>query len=245
MSEPRAVLLCAGRGTRARECTDGLPKCLLTIDGVSLVRRVLGQLATQGVRDVHVIVGHRRGLVEQEVAGLATTHVAGDYATSNNLWTLAAHADLLRGQDTAVLFGDVVVEDAVMADLWQAPGDLALLVDTKSRLEGTMRVRRHPDGRAELGNHVPTSRCDGNYVGMLRASARAAGRLADAVRGEREAGRGRDEYFTTVVHEVSTDLDTRIVPVAPGDWAEIDTPDDHRAALALFSRTRRPATRGA
>ncbi|WP_432457703.1 NTP transferase domain-containing protein [Cellulomonas iranensis] len=245
MSERRAVLLCAGRGTRARDVTDGLPKCLLTIDGVSLVRRVLSQLAAQGVDDVHVVVGHRRELVEREVRGLATTHVVHDYATSNNLWTLAAHAELLHGHDTAVIFGDVVVDDPVMTDLWEAPGDLALLVDTTSRLEGTMRVLRHPDGRVELGNQVPTARCDGNYVGIMRASATAAGRLADAVRRERDAGRGRDDYFTSVLHGLTGHLDARLVPVARGSWAEIDTPEDHRAALARFSRTRRPATKGA
>ena len=50
----------AGKGVRAYPYTEARPKCLLEVDGVPLLRRNIELMRDQlGVRDVHVVIGHR------------------------------------------------------------------------------------------------------------------------------------------------------------------------------------------
>ena len=89
MSNRRAILLCAGQGTRARRVTDGHPKCLIQINGRTLISRVLSQLASNGVTDVHVIVGFEADQIAAEVDGRAILDHYKDFERTNDLWTLA------------------------------------------------------------------------------------------------------------------------------------------------------------
>ncbi|MFJ6737599.1 NTP transferase domain-containing protein [Streptomyces sp. NPDC091279] len=234
MTYRRAILLCAGRGTRARDITDGQPKCLIRIDGETLISRVLNQLRLNGVTDVHVIVGHEADQIAQEVGDRAILHYYPDFERTNNLWTLATHADLLRGHDCAVLFGDVVVSDQAVADLWDGISGINLLVDLSSRLTGTMRVRREADKSVDMGNHIAPDDADGNYVGFLSATRAAAELLADAIAREMSAGRGTDAYFTSVMAQVSTAVPVSFVDVRSDQWAEIDDGDDYLVAKQRF-----------
>ncbi|MFJ6216118.1 NTP transferase domain-containing protein [Streptomyces sp. NPDC092296] len=234
MTDRRAVLLCAGRGTRARGITEGQPKCLIQVGGRTLLSRMLSQLIANGVDDVHVVVGYEADQILKEVGDRATLHYYEGFERTNNLWTLAANADLLRGRDCAVLFGDVIVSDQAVADLWSGLRGVNLLVDQTSRLAGTMRVRRAGDGVVEMGNHIAPAESDGNYVGLMTVRAGASDALADAVREEMLAGRGQDAYFTTVIEGISASVPVSFVDVASGSWAEIDDGDDYLLAKQRF-----------
>jgi len=64
-----AVVLAAGSATRM-----GLrPKCLLELDGVSLIKRIISDLKEAGVDEIVVISGHYAGQIEPEIATLAVT----------------------------------------------------------------------------------------------------------------------------------------------------------------------------
>lgn len=234
MTYRRAILLCAGRGTRARDITEGQPKCLIRINGETLISRLLNQLGRNGVTDVHVIVGHEADKIAREVGDRATLHYYPDFERTNNLWTLATHAHLLRGHECAVLFGDVIVSDQAVADLWDGLSGINLLVDLYTRLTGTMRVRRAVEGGVDMGNHIAPADADGNYVGFLSATSTAADLLADAIVEEMAAGRGADAYFTSVMADVSTAVPVAFVDVKSDEWAEIDDGDDYLLAKERF-----------
>ena len=55
----RAVVLVGGEGTRLRPLTFSIPKQMLPIAGVTMIERVLGQLAGHGVDDVVLSMGYR------------------------------------------------------------------------------------------------------------------------------------------------------------------------------------------
>lgn len=59
-----AVLLAAGEGSRM----GGLPKCLLTLDGVPLIRRHLQAMRDAGVDRVVVVTGHYHQHIEPAIA---------------------------------------------------------------------------------------------------------------------------------------------------------------------------------
>ena len=61
-----AVLLAAGSASRM----GGQPKCLLQLDGVSLIERQVAALRAAGVTDIVVVLGHYAAAIEAVVHGL-------------------------------------------------------------------------------------------------------------------------------------------------------------------------------
>ena len=65
MTEVRALLLAAGKGSRLRPLTDRWPKCLMLISGRPLLEYWLCTLAMEGISDVVVNVHHHSSRVEE------------------------------------------------------------------------------------------------------------------------------------------------------------------------------------
>ncbi len=64
----QAIILAAGSGRRLRPVTDNIPKCLLTINGQTILRRLIGQLVSFGITDIKVVVGYKKEAVKKETA---------------------------------------------------------------------------------------------------------------------------------------------------------------------------------
>ncbi|KZC95521.1 hypothetical protein AWH51_07760 [Clavibacter tessellarius] len=232
------MLLCAGSGTRARDVTGDVPKCLLEIDAVSLLARARAQLARAGVRDSVVVAGFEWRQLASAVGPTGTVRVWDGWETANNLWTLGANVDLLEGGgDRVILFGDVVFDPGILDALLDSPADVALAVDGSSRLEGTMRVRLR-DGALEIGNRLAPAEADGNFVGILKLSERACAPVAAELARRFAEGRDRDDYYTAVLPDLAHTLSIECVSVGGNRWAEVDTPADYARARSIFETGR-------
>lgn len=79
----KAVVLCAGEGTRLRPLTFSKPKHLLPVAGKPLLGHVLESLADAGLREVGLVVGHHPEAVQRYVGdgeqwGLEATYITQD-----------------------------------------------------------------------------------------------------------------------------------------------------------------------
>ena len=59
----KAIILAAGRGTRMKALTEEKPKCLVELDGQSLLEKQLGALRQSGIEDIAIVTGYRRELL--------------------------------------------------------------------------------------------------------------------------------------------------------------------------------------
>lgn len=60
------VLLAAGKGSRMGD----VPKCLLALDGVALIRRHLAAMTEAGIDDLVIVTGHYHEQIEPAISGL-------------------------------------------------------------------------------------------------------------------------------------------------------------------------------
>src|SRR5712691_8907639 len=75
----RALILAAGIGQRMRPLTTDVPKCLVEVNGVPIVFRSLQVLASAGVTEAIIVVGHEAAQVRRRVgrnfAGIEIVYV--------------------------------------------------------------------------------------------------------------------------------------------------------------------------
>ena len=114
----KAIFLLAGSGTRLKPLTDNLPKCLLEINGVSILNRALDILVdTNKIDEIILVVGFEKNKIKDSIGdnyrGIKVTYVDNDdYDKTNNvysLWLARQHLDT----DFILLEGDVIFDPQI------------------------------------------------------------------------------------------------------------------------------------
>ena len=94
--------------------TAEIPKCLIRVAGEVIIERALRVLASQGIKEAVLVIGHCgkavRACLGNTFAGLALTYIeAPDYATTNNICSLW-HARETLNEDLLLVEGDPLVD---------------------------------------------------------------------------------------------------------------------------------------
>ncbi len=113
----KAVVLCAGEGTRLRPLTFSRPKHLLPVAGKPLLGWALDALVEAGIEQVGLVVGHRPEAIQRYVGDGAAWGLEATYLTQPKPLGLAhavASAREFIGDDEFLLYlGDNLLENGV------------------------------------------------------------------------------------------------------------------------------------
>jgi choline kinase len=124
-----AVILAAGRGLRLRPHTDHRPKCLVEVNGRSILSRQIASLEACGFRRLVVVTGFGSESVIRHVMETVTSldveFIHNErYATTNNVLSLSLARELVD-QGFVLLESDLVFDpDALIA--FRQPDRIAL-----------------------------------------------------------------------------------------------------------------------
>ena len=139
----QGMILAAGMGKRLKELTQNNTKCMVKVNGVTLIERALRQLDSLGLSKVVIVVGYEGQKLMDYISTLdiATPIVYVDnpiYDKTNNIYSLALARDYLVQEDTLLLESDLIFEDEVLRMLVEDPRDtLALVAKYESWMDGT------------------------------------------------------------------------------------------------------------
>lgn len=226
----KAIILAAGVGKRFKEVTDHKPKCLIEIQGQSLLERALRALGVAGVTDAVVVIGYRGEMIEQEI-GATCGNVQVRYVF-NEIFTKGAILSLWSAReefddDILIMDADVLFPVAMIERLIRSPHANCFLLDGSSENTGEEQMLLTRGGR--VLNIVRGGSGDfdviGESVGFLKVS-RADAPLLRAIL-EDFVTHGRDsieheEAFPTFMAQ--RDIGFERVDDLP--WIEIDFPED-------------------
>ena len=111
----RAIIMAAGIGKRMQPLTFEIPKPLVKVNGVRMIDTVVDGLHTNGINEIHVVVGH---LKEQfyEWGKEKGVHIIENpfYDTCNNISSIYAAREYLG--DCIILDGDQIIYNPSILD---------------------------------------------------------------------------------------------------------------------------------
>ena len=140
----QAIILAAGMGKRLKELTANNTKCMVKVNGVTLIERMLRQLDALKLDRIVIVVGYEGEKLTQYVNALsiAMPVVFVDnpvYDKTNNIYSLSLAKEFLLQDDTLLLESDLIFEDAVLHKLLDDPRQTLALVDKyESWMDGTV-----------------------------------------------------------------------------------------------------------
>lgn len=139
----QAIILAAGMGKRLKELTQDNTKCMVKVNGVSLIDRMLHQIQRQNVDRIVIVVGYEREKLKKYILTLGITipiiYIDNPiYDKTNNIYSLFLASDYLCEDDTLLFESDLIFEDSVLDSLVSDPRPTLALVDKyESWMDGT------------------------------------------------------------------------------------------------------------
>lgn len=140
----QAIILAAGMGKRLKELTRNNTKCMIKVNGVTLIERMLQQIDTHHLERIIIVVGYEGEKLKEYINTLSITtpivFVENPYFDqTNNIYSLYLAKDYLTEKDTLLFESDLIFEDAVIDRLIQNPyPSLALVAKFESWMDGTV-----------------------------------------------------------------------------------------------------------
>jgi choline kinase len=241
MAKLRAAVLAAGRGVRMGGVR---PKTIMPLDDHEpLLHFILKGLKHAGIDDLMVVTGFMpeavTGFVNETWGTEGVTYVRNTrYASWGNFHSARMAIDQSPGFDLMIVNSDIVVHPDVFSRVAESPGDLVLAVEERYGLDPEdMRVRL--DGRrvTDIGKDLEKQFSAGEFCGvsLLREDAQVAYKdLATAVEWERTS----EIYYEDVYGRMLDRVDARAAEVRPGEYAEVDEPEDVKKAIEVVERHR-------
>lgn len=244
----QAVILAAGMGRRLGEYTKDNTKCMLPVNGVRLIDRVLTQLSPLGLTRVVIVVGYKgQNLIDylghRYDDQFPIEYVENPiYDKTNNIYSLALAKQQLQEDDTLLIESDLIYDDGLFQLLLNHPyPNLALVAKYESWMDGTMVrlddeqnivdfVSKEAFSFKEVDTYYKTvniykfskefSRT--KYVPFLEAYCTAV---------------GNNEYYENVLRIITSlnDHSLKALPLTHEKWYEIDDKQDLDIAEAIFA----------
>lgn len=243
----QAIILAAGMGKRLQELTKNNTKCMVKVNGVTLIERTLSQLESRHLSRIVIVIGYEgEKLLEYiDTLGIQTPIVYVNnpvYDKTNNIYSLALAKEFLRQDDTLLLESDLIFEDSVIDEALNDPRDTLALVDKyESWMDGTC-IKLNKDGRIEAfisHNDFSYSEAESYfktvniykfskefsefcYIPFLEAYCKAL---------------GNNEYYEQVLKVITMLDDPKIVAkcLQGQRWYEIDDIQDLDIAESIFA----------
>lgn len=129
----KGIIIAAGPCTRLRELTYEIPKCLLKINGQSIIQHTIDLFRNSGMKDISVIKGYKK---EKITIPNVTYFENTDFWNNNILHSLMFARPKLEesinpGDDVLISYSDIWYEESVLKALLESKEAIAAIVDTE------------------------------------------------------------------------------------------------------------------
>lgn len=239
----RAIILAASQGELGA-LTQIRPKAMVPINGQPLLHKLVAQFRAEQVRDIIVIRGFGREAIDlADVKYVDNPH----FAETFELYSLARAAEHLRG-NIVLSFGDILFRKYILQNLMAHDGEIVIAVDAAWRQRGRNDAYRdfvsasHPYSVQygeeepevkEIGPDVPAAKIDGEWIGLLKANARGAEKIREAIERLRSERDFKSLRCDALLRELITSGARISILYITGHWLDVDNLDDLTNANAF------------
>jgi L-glutamine-phosphate cytidylyltransferase len=245
----RAIIVAAGMGRRLAPYTDDRPKCLVEVNGRSILQRQLDAYRASGVDDFAIVRGYRK----ESIVVSGARYFDNDAFRGNNILCSLFYAEEAMDGGFLFSYSDIVFRPEAVRAALDTPGDYALVIDRLwheayvGRLNHPVEegeVARVDGGRVTLVGKktMPPGEATGEFIGLARFSARAAAQLRERFHARRRelaglpygrAPRFEVAYLTDLLNDLIATGEVMAPAFIDGGWREIDTVEDLERAKSV------------
>lgn len=242
----QAIILAAGMGRRLKELTQNNTKCMVKVNGVTMIDRMLHQIEKRHLSRIVIVIGFEGQKLMDYIKTLdiqtPIVYVNNPiYDKTNNIYSLYLARDYLCKEDTLLFESDLIFDDAVIDLLMEDSRDTLALVDKYANwMDGTC-VKLGEDDSIEAfvpGNKFKFEEISSYYktVNIYKFSKSFSETYYVPFLDAYSKALGANEYYEQVLR-VITMLDEPVMKAKRLNgqlWYEIDDIQDLDIAESMF-----------
>lgn len=240
----KAVVLSAGQGKRLLPLTEQRPKCLLPLNGRTLIEWQIACLAANGIREVTVVTGFHDQAVQADLRSRPEDGVEirclfnPFFEVADNVGSCFMARDVMEGNDFVLLNGDTLFHPQLFAlAMAQARGPITVTVDRKERYDADdMKVHHDGDRLLMIGKDLSEEKSNAESIGMLFFTGQGGALFAEALETALRRPDGLKKWYLSVIDTLAKQHPVGIASIQGHEWCEVDYPKDLPAAERLTSR---------
>ena len=246
----KVIIIAAGSATRLGKLSEKKPKCLLEINGKSILQRQIELFKKYGIDDIIIITGpHKKFGIDN------VTYVEDlNYPDHDVLGSLMAAESFLNGK-VLTCYSDILFDEEILKQILNFNGQIGIPIDLDWEKNYIDRIK-HPKSEADnvilnqktiLKIKKNISFCNSNevigeFLGLVIFSENGSKIFVEAYKKLRNTHNGnfhnslslKKAYLTDMIQELIDD-NIKISPIIiSGKWCEIDTIEDLKKAELLF-----------
>lgn len=235
-------------GKRLGEYTKNNTKCMLPVNGVRLIDRMLTQLSSQNLNRVVIVVGYEGTKLIEYIGNRYDNKLKIEYVhnpiydKTNNIYSLALAKQQMMEDDTLLLESDLIFDSEMLDILVKHPdSNLALVAKYETWMDGTM-VRIDDD--RNIVNFIPKKAFKYSDTDKYFKTVNIYKFSKDFLRDKYipfldaySKVMGNNEYYENVLRIISflNNTDLKALPITTEKWYEIDDKQDLDIAEAIFA----------
>ncbi len=245
----KVIILAAGQGSRLRPLTDDRPKCMVEVNGRSIIERQLDTMHSCGIKDedITIVAGYRNDALKNKFQNTAIHFIVNEaFETTNMVYSLMCARRLMeKEEDIIISYGDIIYEESVFQKILAAKDTMSVIVDDGWQEYWSLRCENplddaetlmfdQDDYLTEIGQKTTElSKVQSQYIGLMRFQGDGLKALLDlSAEAENRSERGEALWRTDRIYAkmYMTDLlqglidegyKLRAVHIQRG-WYEID-----------------------
>jgi len=243
MNSKHIIILAAGAGTRLRPITNTIPKCLVEINGESIMKRVLKNLSKHDIKKAIIVVGYLgQKIIDRfgnQYADIKLVYIWNTlYDKTNSMYSVWLARRYLQ-KDVILIEGDVVFEESFIQTVLETDTNKNYwIVDKfKPEYDGCMLIA---DKQGRISNlkiikYQIKQHCNNCYksTGILKITSEYGKALSKWLTQEENQG-NTNIYYDLVIAKHLGELPIYIQYMDAKKWIEIDTIEDLQKAKRLF-----------
>ena len=241
----KAIILAAGTGSRLKYLTKYKPKCLIEINGKSLLQSQIDNFNSQKIKKIVIIGGYKFKKLRKFNKKII---VNKEYKRTNMLWSLFKAVKEMN-DDLIISYGDIAYSKYNLKKIIKSKANIGIAYDTnwkkywKKRFSNPIKdvesFKLNSNREIiEIGNKVNSlSNIQGQYIGLLKFKKKEIKKIKKVFKfilKNNKTVNNKDikkAYLTDFIQElVNQKFKVSGVPISDG-WLEIDTVSDFRLNL--------------
>ncbi|RLA74264.1 MAG: aminotransferase [Epsilonproteobacteria bacterium] len=244
----QALILAAGTGSRLGKHTKENTKCMLELNGQTLIEQALEKLNNVGLTKLILVVGYKKeNLMEHlgtQYKDIAIEYVENPvYDKTNNIYSLFLAKDKLAQDDTILLESDLLFEEKIISDLINDERKSLAVVDKyQAWMDGTaVTLSESDDILGFYGKKAFRFQDVEKYyktVNIYKFSKEFSANVYIPFLEAYSKAMGDNEYYESVLRVILMleEQELKALKLNGEKWYEIDDVQDKANAEVIFSK---------
>jgi len=237
----KAIICAAGQGKRLRPLTEDKPKCLVKLNGLTIIEHHLNKLVENGIQEVIIVIGYKGNLIQEKIGnqykGARIKYFSNEiYDRTDNMYSLWTAREEIN-DDIIFTNADTIVHSFLIKQLLNSEHENCFLADEGDAMfEGdAMRVTLREGKLTDIKKNIPDQDTHCLAIGFYKFSAQGAKKYYEEVQRLVENNE-EGASFVQPLRNMAQFCPIKPVSTQDFKWVEIDNHEDLKQAEQVIAQ---------